>query len=339
MSHEIRTPMTAILGFSEVLLGEPGIERAPPERVEAFRTIRRNGEYLLELINDILDLSKIEAGRFDLERIDWSIVQILSDVVSLMRVRADAKQLPISIEYLGEIPEMIHTDPLRVRQILINLVGNAIKFTEVGGVRLVVQLVNPPHSHTLLRVDVIDTGIGLTPEQLPRLFQPFSQADTSTTRKFGGTGLGLMISKRLAEMLGGDITVNSAPGSGSCFSVTFETGNLAGVKMIGARLVDEATVQSQPIGPATAQVNLACRILLAEDGPDNQRLISFILKKAGADVTVVGNGQLACEEMLAAVERGMPFDVILMDMQMPVMDGYDATRRLRPRDTDTPSSP
>jgi PAS domain S-box-containing protein len=328
MSHEIRTPMTAILGFAEVLLGEPGIELAPPERVEAIRTIRRNGEYLLDLINDILDLSKIEAGRFEVERIDCSIIQLLADVISLMRVRADAKQLPVSIEYVSDIPELIRTDPLRLRQILINLVGNAIKFTETGQIRLVVQLVRSPRT-PLLCVDVIDTGIGLTHEQQSRLFQPFSQADSSTTRKFGGTGLGLMISKRLAEMLGGDIMVTSALGKGSCFRVTFETGDLAGVKMIGAHRVSEGMIQTLPAKPAAHPIKLAGRILLAEDGPDNQRLISFILKKAGADVTVVANGQLACDEALAAMANGNPFDIILMDMQMPVLDGYDATRQLR----------
>ena len=328
MSHEIRTPMTAILGFAEMLLGEPSIDRAPPERVEAIRTIRRNGEYLLDLINDILDLSKIEAGRMEMERIDCPIIQLLSDVMSLMRVRADAKQLPVSIEYVSDIPELIRTDPLRLRQILINLVGNAIKFTETGAVRLVVQLVRSPRT-PLLCVDVIDTGIGLTSEQQSRLFQPFSQADSSTTRKFGGTGLGLMISKRLAEMLGGDITVTSALGKGSCFRATFETGDLGGVKMIGAHCVSEGVVQAMPANPAANPIELTGRILLAEDGPDNQRLISFILKKAGADVTVVANGQLACDEALAAMANGNPFDIILMDMQMPVLDGYDATRRLR----------
>ena len=328
MSHEIRTPMTAILGFSEVLLGEPGIERAPPERIEALRTIRRNGEYLLDLINDILDLSKIEAGRFEVERIDCSIVQLLSDVLSLMRVRADAKRLPVSIEYQGDIPELIRTDPLRLRQILINLVGNAIKFTETGRVRLVVQLLRSTRQPQLC-VDVIDTGIGLTREQQSRLFQPFCQADSSTTRKFGGTGLGLMISKRLAEMLGGDITVTSVRRKGSCFRVTFETGSLDGVKMVGGDCIREGLIQPRPAEPTTTPLKLTGRILLAEDGPDNQRLISFILKKAGADVTVVANGQLACEAARAAMEKDAPFDLILMDMQMPVLDGYDATRHLR----------
>lgn len=329
MSHEIRTPMTAILGFSEVLLGEPGIERAPPERVEAFRTIRRNGEYLLELINDILDLSKIEAGRLDVERIACSVVQLLSDVISLMRVRADAKQLSLSIDYVGEIPETIHTDPLRLRQILINLVANAIKFTETGSIRLAVRLVRHSDESPLLQIDVTDTGIGLTPEQAERLFQPFSQADSSTTRRFGGTGLGLMISKRLAKTLGGDITVTSVLGQGSSFSVTVETGDLTGARMIAAPHVRDGTVAAKPYPAADKPVTLNGRILLAEDGPDNQRLISFLLRKAGADVTIVANGQLACEEAMAAVERDQPFDVILMDMQMPVLDGYDATRHLR----------
>ena len=230
MSHEIRTPMTAILGFAEVLLGEPDIDRAPPDRIEAIRTIQRNGQYLLDLINDILDLSKIEAGKLDVESIACSPVKVLTDVIALMQIRADAKNLPLKSEYVGGIPELIHSDPLRLRQILINLVGNAIKFTETGSVRVVTRLIQRLDKPALLQFDVIDTGIGLSQQQIIKLFRPFNQADSSTTRKFGGTGLGLTISKRLAAMLGGDITISSVPGKGSTFSVMVETGDLEGVK-------------------------------------------------------------------------------------------------------------
>jgi len=331
MSHEIRTPMTAILGFANMLLGEPGIDRAPPERIEAIRTIERNGKYLLELINDILDLSKIEAGKVDIERLTCSPVQVLAEVISLMRIRADAKNLPLKLEYVGGIPESIQSDPLRLRQVLINLVGNAIKFTETGSVRVVARLMQRLGKPALLQVDVIDTGIGLTQQQISNLFRPFSQADSSTTRKFGGTGLGLTISKRLAETLGGDVTISSAPGKGSTFSVTVETGNLEGVKLLEAPV--EAALPTTPASSATAAaaIRLDCRILLAEDGPDNRRLISLLLTKAGADVTSVENGQLALEAALATLHAGNPFDLILMDMQMPVMDGYEATRALRDR--------
>jgi len=332
MSHEIRTPMTAILGYSDVLLGE--IERDSDR--SAVHTIKRNGEYLLELINDILDLSKIEAGKLDVDRISCSPIQVVSEVASLMRVRAEAKNLPLEIEYAGPIPESIHCDPVRLRQILVNLMGNAIKFTETGCVRLLTRFIQRSDGLSWLQFDVIDTGIGMTQEQIRKLFKPFMQADSTTSRKFGGTGLGLSISKRLAKLLGGDISVSSTLGKGSTFSVTIETGALNGVQMLDdpARLATEGRQEPKPA--AAPKVPLDCRILLAEDGPDNQRLISFVLKKAGARVTVVENGQEACEQALAAKNEGRPFEVVLMDMQMPVMDGYTATQELREAGYDGP---
>ncbi|MFH1267908.1 MAG: ATP-binding protein [Planctomycetota bacterium] len=210
-----------------------------------------------------------------------------------------------------------------------NLVSNAIKFTETGSVRVVVRFVPGTTRPPCLQFDVIDTGIGMTQEQLAGLFQPFTQADSSTTRKFGGTGLGLTISKRLAELLGGEISVISAPGKGSTLSVTVETGPLDGVRMLDSPTAAMASTKHKIKASATPEITLNCRILLAEDGPDNQRLIAFILTKAGADVTVVENGQIAHDEALATRAAGNPFDVILMDMQMPVMDGYTATARLR----------
>jgi signal transduction histidine kinase/ActR/RegA family two-component response regulator len=328
MSHEIRTPMTAILGFSDVLLGRLDDE----ENLSAATTIKRNGDYLLELINDILDLSKIEAGKLEVERITCSPGNVVGDVASLMRVRAEAKGLTLQVEYDGAIPETILCDPTRLRQILINLVGNAIKFTETGSVRLLTRLVQSASQPPRLQFDVIDTGIGLTAAQAAKLFQPFTQADSSTTRKFGGTGLGLTISKRLSEVLGGDITISSKPGQGSTFSVTVETGSLEGVAML--ENFTEAVAEGRKKAKTSAfySVKFDCRILLAEDGPDNQRLISFVLKKAGADVTLAENGRIASDKALAARDSGVPFDVILMDMQMPVMDGYTATRRLRDAD-------
>ncbi len=327
MSHEIRTPMTAILGFSDNLL-DPAMSEA--DRRDAVNTIRRNGSYLLEIINDILDLSKIEAGKLVIEHAETSPISIVTEVVSLMRVRADGKGLLLQVGHEGPIPERIHTDPTRVRQILINLIGNAIKFTESGSVRLVVRLADAQTPQ--LRLDVIDTGIGMTAEQAGKIFKGFTQADETMTRRFGGTGLGLTISKRLANMLDGDITVKSEPGRGSQFTVTIATGPLDGVRMI--ERVSESTIHDAPSedkAPAPQPARLACRILLAEDGPDNQRLIAHVLKKAGAEVTVVDNGKLASEAALAAQQQDRPFDVILMDMQMPVMDGYEATTLLRKR--------
>jgi len=333
MSHEIRTPMTAILGFADVLAER--LER--PEDTEAIETIKRNGQYLLRIINDILDLSRIETGNLQVERIPCSPQEIVEGVVSLMKVRADGKRLALVTEYAGPIPTVVTTDPLRLKQILINLVGNAVKFTETGTVRIVVELVQTEGHEPKLRFDVIDTGLGMNAHQIKRLFRPFVQGDTSTTRKYGGSGLGLTIAKRTADLLGGDVTVASAPGKGSTFSVIIPTGPLGGVPLPGPP--SQRPSAEEPATPAAARpaTQLNCRILLAEDGPDNQRLIALVLRKAGAEVTVVENGQQALDQVLGprpeppeTPDRGAkPFDVILMDMQMPVLDGYEATRRLR----------
>ncbi len=334
MSHEIRTPMTAIIGFAEVLLETVH----DPEAVEAASTIRRNGEHLLRIINDILDLSKIEAGKLDVRRVDCSPARISADVVSLMRVRAQAKKLSLQFKCSGPVPETIQSDPTRLRQILINLVGNAIKFTETGEVRLVAHLLQREGQPPKLQFDVIDSGIGISEDQHRHIFDAFTQADASTNRVFGGTGLGLTVSKKLAEMLGGDIAFSSSPGQGSTFSVTVETGPLNGVPMLEnvAEAVIPAKQEVEP--PATPKIRLHGRVLLVEDGPDNQRFISFVLQKRGANVTIAENGRVAVEKILAAgpaagegpaTSEEPLFDVVLMDMQMPVMDGYEATRHLR----------
>ncbi len=332
MSHEIRTPMTAILGFAK--LAQDGCpaqcEFGQGTNRECLATITRNGEHLLQLLNDILDLSKVEAGRLAVERIDVSPLKLTVEVASLIRVRSDAKGLELRVEFDGLIPETIRTDPTRLRQILLNLLGNAIKFTEQGCVSLLVRMAAASAEGPALAFDVVDTGVGMTAAETAVLFQPFSQADTSTTRRFGGTGLGLAVSKRLAEALGGDIQlVETRPGAGSRFRLSVATGPLDGIVMLD---VHGRAAQQQPQGtPATPQtVNLqAAHILLAEDGVDNQRLIVHLLNKAGADVVLVEDGKLAAESALAARDAGKPFDVVLMDMQMPVMDGYEATALLR----------
>ena len=327
MSHEIRTPMTAILGYSDLLLQQ---DLKSPERAEFVHTIQRNGSHLLGIINDILDISKIEAGKMTIEQIDCSPCRLVGEVASLMRARAIAKHLTLQVEYRGPIPETMHTDPTRLRQILINLMGNAVKFTERGCVRLVVGMVDSPQSpNPHISFEVIDTGVGMTPEQQVSIFKPFSQADNSMTRRFGGTGLGLTISKRLAQMLGGDIVGKSTPGKGSSFLATVETGPLAGVRMLdGSDEAVRAKVE-EPAKLKTADIRLPGRILLAEDGPDNQRLIAFLLRQRGATVVVAENGQVAVEQVAQAEQAGQPFECILMDMQMPILDGYAATRRLR----------
>jgi len=328
MSHEIRTPMTAILGYAELLLEEGDLSRAPKERVEAITTIIRNGEHLLKIINDILDLSKIEAGRLSIEKVECSPLQLLSEVESLMQYRARGKSLTLTVRCDGPIPVRIHTDPMRLRQILINLVGNAIKFTWQGSVQVVARLTRR-EAEPIMQFDVIDTGIGMRPDQIATLFQPFTQADSSTSRRFGGTGLGLTISRRFANTLGGDITVTSAPGRGSTFTVTIAAGPLEDADLLAPSKHTLAPRPAVALGQIPDPLLLNLRILLAEDGVDNQRLISFILEKSGASVTLVSDGRSAMEQALAAAHRSEPFDVILMDMQMPEMDGYEATRRLR----------
>jgi PAS domain S-box-containing protein len=324
MSHEIRTPMTAILGYAD-LLAEESIGRTAREYVEV---IKRNSEHLVGVVNDILNLSKIEGGKVQVEPTRCSPIQLVAEVMSLMRVRGDAKHVKLQADLTNTLPETILTDPLRLRQILVNLVGNAIKFTDKGSVRLVARLASQG-DHPLLCFDVVDTGIGIGEECVAKLFSPFAQVDGSSTRKFGGTGLGLYISKRLAEALGGEITVTSTLGKGSVFSLTVDPGPLDGIRT--TRDVQEALFDYLPTTTAAPQVKpqLRGRILLAEDGEDNQRLISFVLTRAGAEVVTVENGQLAVDEALKAQSEGRPFDVILMDMQMPVLDGYAATGQLR----------
>ncbi len=337
ISHEIRTPMTAILGFVDLITSN--IDRCPyssnddpcPQQAKSLeyaQTIERNGNYLLQILNDVLDLSKIEAGKCDLEHLHCHVAELLNDVRSLVEIKCREKGLAFSIECGTPIPETICTDPFRLRQILLNLLSNAVKFTERGSVRLVVRYPAEP-GQDVIAFDVIDTGIGITATQMTRLFQPFGQGDSTTTRKFGGTGLGLTISKRLAMMLGGDLTVASQPGQGSLFRVTVATGCVEGVRL---------TRQAEPLLPsplpdtvpqAPAVTLTGCRVLLAEDGPDTQRLISCLLTKAGAELVVVENGRQALETALQAEQQSRPFDVVLMDMQMPVLSGYEAARTLR----------
>jgi PAS domain S-box-containing protein len=343
MSHEVRTPMTAILGYADLLLDDGDIQQAPERRISTIRTIQRNGQHLLQVINDILDISKIEAGKLEVERVRCSPAQLVADAQSLMQVRADAKKLPLRVEFAGPIPETIESDPTRLKQVLVNLLGNAIKFTDRGSVRLVTRLVTgpvtsggpdaaaPADSGAFLHFDVIDTGIGMTADQVGSLFRPFVQGDSSTTRKFGGTGLGLTISKRLAETLGGTVTVVSEPGVGTTFTVMIAAGSLDGVPLLDSPAEALAIKPTPSPAEPSDETRLACRILLAEDGPDNQRLIAYLLRKAGAEVTVVENGQRAVAAALAACAEHQSFGVVLMDMQMPVMDGYEASALLRAR--------
>ncbi len=344
MSHEIRTPMTAILGYTEFLLENGDINHAPPERVEALRTLERSGKHLLTIINDVLDLSKIEAGKMELEIIPCSLVELLDDIFGLACERARRNGVELRVESAGLIPEKIETDPTRVRQVLMNLISNAMKFTRAGSVTLrVSQLdVEPKNTDAVgadagpwtLAFDVIDTGVGMTEEQAARMFQAFTQADTSTTRQYGGTGLGLTISRKLAMGLGGEVSiVKTAVNEGTQMRATIQVGWITEASRVRVNLSSKDQGRADQAQPKVANVSslseLSLRILVAEDGLDNQRLIKYILEKAGADVTLVENGQLAYDAAMSSQQEGQPFDVVLMDMQMPVLDGYGAAAQLR----------
>ena len=355
MSHEIRTPMTAILGYTD-LLRDHELSRA--DHHTYLNVIRRSGDHLLELINDILDLSKIEAGRMTVERVACSPVEVVGEIAAVMRMRARKKGLAFDLTCDGPLPERIASDPTRVKQILLNLVSNAIKFTLRGGVRIVCRLERATVSgrHQLC-FEVHDSGIGLSSRARASLFQAFAQADNSTTRRFGGTGLGLTISRKLSHMLGGDITVKSELGVGSVFSLRVATGDLEGIELLepeaalaemrdprpeahavgDARRDEDGDPEGDPADGPTQRADCprleGLRILLAEDGRDNQLLITRYLEREGALVTVAADGAAA---RTTALETEPPFDLVLMDMQMPKLDGYEVTAHLREAGFATP---
>lgn len=326
MSHEIRTPMTAIVGYAELLRDEIISAELPGAPVEFVDAILHNTEHLLGLLNDILDMTKIESGQLEIERLRYSPWDIVYGVATMMRAPAKNKDLTLSVENVGPIPETIETDPLRLRQILANLIGNSIKFTHSGGVHVAVRLAQDELHNPLLSIEVSDTGIGMTEDTLAKLFDRFTQADSSTTRRYGGSGLGLAISKRLANMLGGDIVVQSEMGRGSNFTLTVQTGSLEGVRLLDS---PHTTTTADRLQRKPGRIANGERILLAEDSVDNQRIISLILSNAGFQITIAENGKIAYEKALAAMLDGNPYDMILMDMQMPVMEGHEATQRLR----------
>jgi signal transduction histidine kinase/CheY-like chemotaxis protein len=323
ISHEIRTPLTAINGFAELILNP---NRTSAERLDDARIIRRNGEHLLTLINDILDLSKIEAGKMTVERISCCPASLVGEVCAMLRQRATEKGLKLDVAFEGPIPTAIKTDPTRVRQVLINLVSNAIKFTRSGGVTVSAAVTPAYHdAHPLFQVQIKDTGIGIPAERLDTLFQPFVQGDATITRQYGGSGLGLAISRHFARALGGDVTVVSEAGCGSTFTFTIETDSLLGVQ-VNNNPQQALELPDTSTGP---QVRFDGSILVAEDGIDNQALIATRLRQTGLSVEIAPNGKLACDKALAALKAQQPFDLVLMDVQMPVMDGYSATLHLR----------
>jgi CheY-like chemotaxis protein len=318
MSHEIRTPLGAILGFTEALR-DPNL--SVRERERYLQILTRNGRALAELIDDILDLSKVEAGFLEIENSKISVTELVSDVVSLLQVKAEAKSLKLFASVDPSVPAYVMSDPIRLRQIILNIVGNAIKFTNGGEVRVEVQpLQEADAGRDLLAIYVKDTGAGISHKAAQRLFNPFTQADSSTTRKFGGTGLGLALSRRLARALGGDVVLEkSAVGVGSEFRIT-----------IPAVIPLTEDMQIATSNQAAATSSLAhhslkgLRVLLAEDSLDNQELIKRLLDKQGVATELADDGVQAVEKALHD-----DYDLVLMDMQMPHLDGYSATRELR----------
>ena len=332
MSHEIRTPLNAVLGFTDVL--RRGLVTDSNEAHGHLNMIHRSGAHLLELINDILDLSKIESGRLQVETIDTQIDHLIVDVAETLRVRADENDLDLNVRFDTAIPRVIQSDPTRLRQVITNLVGNAIKFTESGSVTIATHLVDatndsPPH----LEVNVIDTGIGMTKDQQAKIFEKFVQADTSTTRKFGGTGLGLSISRQLAEAMGGSLTVDGEPGVGSTFTVSIPVAEMTLQDLVDPQEIAALAKERADSAMSGGLIRLPSNqsILVVDDGEGNRRLIEVVLKRAGAKVVCASNGLEAIE---AIAEQD--FAIILMDMQMPVVDGYTATKRLRAAGLKTP---
>ena len=313
MSHEIRTPLASIMGFAE-LLKENRLDEADKDRF--LQMIIKNGASLSRIIDDILDLSKVESGHLEVENTEMAFDHLLYEVFALFREKSNAKSIYLNLNLGHQVPTCIKSDPVRVRQILINLISNAIKFTKDGGVDVEIQSENLGNDLCKFQIFVRDTGIGLTPEQSEKLFRPFTQADNSTTRKYGGTGLGLTLSKRLAQALGGDIQIlHTEIGEGSVFVFEF----------IAQVTTDENRCQIPENTHPPVAIDLTnTRVLLAEDSPDSQELIKHILTNHGAQVTVANDGAEAL-----ALARTQEFDVILMDIQMPEIDGYEVTRILR----------
>ncbi len=330
VSHEIRTPMTAILGFAD-LLADP---RLPGDtRKRHVATIQKNGRTLLRLINDILDLSKIEAGRIDIKNGPVALPVVVDDVLSVVLPELQRKELWLRVAYDSSLPSVIQTDAVRLRQILVNLVGNAVKFTEQGSVTITSRSTAASGGGRTVEITVADTGIGIGRDRIGEIFEPFTQIDSSDTRRFGGTGLGLAVSRRLARMLGGDIEVQSEPGVGSVFHLTLQAADS------GEDVPWPSDLDANDWAPLSAAAErsdrekpvpvLRGRLLLAEDVPDIQRLVACALANTGLELDVASNGREACEMVLRAERQRRPYDLILMDMQMPEMNGYEAAARLR----------
>ncbi len=317
MSHEIRTPLTSIIGYAEGITQGDFDERFIND---AVGIIAQNGQHLLNVVNEILDLSKIEANKLEIELLDMDLLALLGSIESLVQQQASAKGLGFSIDYEFPLPSMINSDPTRLKQILLNLINNAIKFTEQGEVKVVVSQTDDKQ----LAFSVIDTGIGLTPEQITKLFNDFSQVDSSVARKYGGTGLGLSIARSLANKLGGDVSVSSVHQVGSQFTVTINLVLPAHAKWLqNAEALEQK--RSKDATPKQEVIpSLSGKVLLAEDHKHNRALFTQLLKRMGLEVTAVENGEQAVEQSMIG-----DHDLIFLDIQMPVMDGISAMKIIK----------
>ena len=325
MSHEIRTPMNAIVGFSYLLAGED----LTSEQKDEVHVIRESAQNLLNLINDILDFSKIEAGQLDIQMTDSSLGKLLNSIESMMKAEACEKSLDFQIIADKDVPARLHSDPFRVRQCLVNLVNNALKFTDQGHVHLKVSLQQENDQH-FIRFDVEDTGIGIPKDRQAAVFESFTQADGSTTRKYGGTGLGLAVTKQLVELLGGKLALTSEAGIGSAFSLIIPVG----MDIAGQPLLDRDSVLDQEEVDESSQADIAKisgKVLVAEDVEGNQKLMKLMLSKLGLEVVIAGDGVQAVQ-----MATSQSFDLVFMDIQMPRMNGYDATAALKRQGYETP---